>query len=102
MANSSKRKKSATRGTTQEDLVRRGNKSFDSSLDKTITIDGHLAVTVDRDNRVTQIDFLPDLEDCSFLEQGYRLNGSVQLLRSGWCIFVADRITDVSNHKTNI
>ena len=52
-------------------------------MNKTFTIDGQTAVTVDQDNKVVDIQFMPDDEFAPVFEQGSQTHGWLQMLRSG-------------------
>ena len=52
-------------------------------MNKTITIGGQAAVTVDESSRVTNVQFLPDDEYKPVFEQGCRTNGMLQLFLNG-------------------
>ena len=52
-------------------------------MNKTIQINGVAVATTDENNRVTNIQFLPDDELTPVMEQGSCSNGMLQLLRNG-------------------
>lgn len=58
-------------------------------MEKTISVNGMAVVTVNDDNRVKNIQFLPDDELALVLEQGSTTNGQLQLLRNASFDYVA-------------
>lgn len=68
-------------------------------MTKTLTIDGQVAVTLDENNRVFNLQFLPDDERAPVLEQASFMEGSLKLLRNGYFDFIADK--NVNNPLIN-
>ena len=60
-------------------------------MEKTISVNGMAVVTVNDDNRVKNIQFLPDDELALVLEQGSTTNGQLQLLRNASFDYVANK-----------
>lgn len=58
---------------------------------KTITSDGQVAITTDDNNRVVNVQFLPDDEFSQVLEQGSQTSGQLQLLRNAAFDYVANK-----------
>ena len=59
-------------------------------MDKTLIIGGQVAVTLDN-NRVQNVQFLPDDELMQVLEQGSQTNGQLQLMRNAAFDYVANK-----------
>ena len=60
-------------------------------MDKIILIDGHAAITQDQNNRVVNIQFLPDDEFTPVMAQGSLSRGQLQMLRNGSFDYVASK-----------
>ena len=60
-------------------------------MNKTIQINGVAVATTDENNRVTNIQFLPDDEFTHVLEQGSKNCGQLQMLRNGAFDYVAHK-----------
>lgn len=60
-------------------------------MDKTITIDGQIAVTLDRRGRVFNIQFMPDDEMAPVLDQSSITNGRLQQIRNGAFDYTANK-----------
>ena len=63
-------------------------------MDKTITITGQLAVTLEGDSIMINLQFLPDDEYALVFEQSCHLNGTLQLMRNGYFDFVAEESSE--------
>ena len=59
-------------------------------MNKTLIIGGQVAVTLDN-NRVQNVQFLPDDELAQVLEQGSQTNGQLQLMRNAAFDYVANK-----------
>ena len=59
-------------------------------MNKTLIIGGQVAVTLDN-NRVSNIQFLPDDEFKPVLEQGSKTNGQLQLMRNATFDYVPNK-----------
>ena len=59
-------------------------------MNKTLIIGGQVAVTLDN-NRVQNVQFLPDDELVQVLEQGSQTNGQLQLMRNAAFDYVANK-----------
>lgn len=60
-------------------------------MDKSIFISGSVVVTRDENNRVTNVQFLPDDEFTPVMEQGCVTNGQLQLLRNAAFDYVVSK-----------
>ncbi|MBO7539436.1 MAG: hypothetical protein J6T44_09170 [Prevotella sp.] len=60
-------------------------------MDKTITIDGQIAVTLDRRGRVFNIQFMPDDEMAPVLDQSSITTGRLQQIRNGAFDYTANK-----------
>lgn len=60
-------------------------------MDKTITIDGQIAVTLDGKGRVFNIQFMPDDEMAPVLEQSSSTIGRLQQIRNGAFDYTANK-----------
>lgn len=60
-------------------------------MDKTITIDGQIAVTLDRKGRVFNIQFMPDDEMVPVLDQSSITTGRLQQIRNGAFDYTANK-----------
>ena len=60
-------------------------------MDKTITIDGQIAVTLDRRGRVFNIQFMPDDEMAPVLDQISITTGRLQQIRNGAFDYTANK-----------
>ncbi len=60
-------------------------------MDKSIFISGSVVVTRDENNRVTNIQFLPDDEFTPVLESGSKTSGQLQMLRNAAFDFVTNK-----------
>jgi hypothetical protein len=60
-------------------------------MNKTIQINGVAVATTDENNRVTNIQFLPDDELAAVLEQGSKSSGQLQMLRNASFDYIANR-----------
>lgn len=60
-------------------------------MDKSIFISGVAVVTRDENNRVQNVQFLPDDELVQVLEQGSQTNGQLQLMRNAAFDYVANK-----------
>ena len=58
---------------------------------KSISINGVAVVTRDENNRVQNVQFLPDDELVQVLEQGSQTNGQLQLMRNAAFEYVANK-----------
>lgn len=68
-------------------------------MEKTISVNGMAVVTVNDDNRVKNIQFLPDDELALVLEQGSTTNGQLQLLRNASFDYVANKPRQRANSQ---
>ncbi len=68
-------------------------------MEKTISVNGMAVVTVNDDNRVKNIQFLPDDELALVLEQGSTTNGQLQLLRNSSFDYVANKPRQRANSQ---
>lgn len=68
-------------------------------MNKTITIDGQVAVTVDENGKVTNVQFLPDDEYVPVFEQGCRTNGMLQLFLNGALDYTVNKPRDRANSE---
>jgi hypothetical protein len=60
-------------------------------MNKTIQINGVAVATTDENNRVTNIQFLPDDELAAVLEKGSKSSGQLQMLRNASFDYIANR-----------
>ena len=60
-------------------------------MDKSIFISGSAVITRDENNRVTNVQFLPDDEFTPVLESGSKTSGQLQMLRNAAFDFVANK-----------
>lgn len=60
-------------------------------MDKSIFISGSAVITHDENNRVTNIQFLPDDEFTPVLESGSKTSGQLQMLRNAAFDYVANK-----------
>ena len=60
-------------------------------MNRTIQINGVAVATTDENNRVTNIQFLPDNELAAVLEQGSKTCGQLQLLRNASFDYTANK-----------
>ena len=60
-------------------------------MDKSIFISGSAVITRDENNRVTNIQFLPDDEFTPVLESGSKTSGQLQMLRNAAFDYVANK-----------
>ena len=60
-------------------------------MDKTLFISGSAVITRDKNNRVTNIQFVPDDEFTHVLEQSSKNSGQLQMLRNAACDYVANK-----------
>ena len=60
-------------------------------MNNSITISGQVIVTNDETDRVKNLQFLPDDEQTSILEEGSQSSGQLQILRSGAFDYTAFR-----------
>lgn len=60
-------------------------------MDKSVFISGSVVVTRDENNRVTNIQFLPDDEFTPVLEQPSKTSGQLQILRDAAFDYVANK-----------
>lgn len=60
-------------------------------MDKTITIDGQIAVTLDRRGRAFNIQFMPDDEMAPVLDQSSITTGRLQQIRNGAFDYTANK-----------
>lgn len=60
-------------------------------MDKSIFISGSAVITRDENNRVTNIQFLPDDEFTPVLESGSKTSGQLQMLRNATFDYVANK-----------
>ena len=60
-------------------------------MDKSIFISGSAVITRDENNRVTNIQFLPDDEFTPALESGSKTSGQLQMLRNAAFDYVANK-----------
>ena len=60
-------------------------------MNKTIQINGVAVATTDENNRVTNIQFLPDDELAAVLERGSKTSGQLQMLRNASFDYIANR-----------
>ena len=60
-------------------------------MDKSIFISGSVVVTRDENNRVTNVQFLPDDEFTPVLESGSKTSGQLQMLRNAAFDYVANK-----------
>ena len=60
-------------------------------MDKTIFISGSVVVSRDENNRMTNIQFLPDDEFTQVLESGSKTSGQLQMLRNAAFDYVANK-----------
>ena len=60
-------------------------------MDKSIFISGSVVVTRDENNRVTNVQFLPDDEFTPVLESGSKTSGQLQMLRNASFDYIANR-----------
>ena len=58
-------------------------------MNKTIHINGVAVATTDENNRVTNIQFLPDDEMAAVLERGSKTSGQLQMLRNASFDYIA-------------
>ena len=70
----------------EEELI---TKKLFYNMEKSIFIDGQAVVSRDENNRVINIQFLPDDEFTPVLEQGSQSSGTLQQLRNGAFDYVA-------------
>lgn len=59
------------------------------AMNKSISINGQIAVSRDESNKVVNVQFLPDNEMAPVMEQGSRTSGQLQMLRNGAFDYVA-------------
>ena len=60
-------------------------------MEKSIFIDGHAVVSRDENNRVTNLQFLPDDELSPILEQGSHSSGQLMMMRNGAFDFISNK-----------
>ena len=60
-------------------------------MEQTLIIGGQVAVTLDNENRVKNLQFLPDDDMALVLEQGSLTKGQLQQLRNGAFDYVANK-----------
>ncbi len=60
-------------------------------MDKSIFISGSAVITRDENNRVTNIQFLPDDEFTPVMESGSKTSGQLQMLRNAAFDFIANK-----------
>lgn len=60
-------------------------------MDKSIFISGSAVITHDENNRVTNVQFLPDDEFTPVLESGSKTSGQLQMLRNAAFDYVANK-----------
>lgn len=60
-------------------------------MEKSIFIDGHAVVSRDENNRVTNLQFLPDDELSPILEQGSQSSGQLMMMRNGAFDFISNK-----------
>ena len=60
-------------------------------MKQTFFIGGQVAVTLDNENRVKNLQFLPDDDMALVLEQGSMTNGQLQLLRNAAFDYIANK-----------
>lgn len=65
--------------------------NFFYDMEKTIFIDGHAVVSRDENNRVTNLQFLPDDELSPILEQGSQSSGQLMMMRNGAFDFISNK-----------
>ena len=60
-------------------------------MDKTMNIGGFVAITVDEDNRVKNVQFMPDDEFMTVVNQSSLTHGQLQMLRNAAFDYVASK-----------
>ena len=60
-------------------------------MKRSFSVNGVSVVTTDENNRVKNVQFLPDDEFTPVLEQGCQSNGQLQMLRNGAFDYVANK-----------
>ena len=60
-------------------------------MNKTIQINGVAVATTDENNRVTNIQFLPDNELAAILERGSKTSGQLHMLRNASFDYIANK-----------
>lgn len=60
-------------------------------MKRSFSVNGVSVVTTDENNRVKNVQFLPDDEFTPVLEQGSQVNGQLQMLRNGAFDYVANK-----------
>ena len=70
-------------------------------MDKTITITGQVAVILEGDGRMTNLQFLPDDENALVFEQSCLSIGTLQLMRNGSFDFVSEETSKVNSNFNN-
>lgn len=63
-------------------------------MERTLTIFGQAAITVDENEKVKSVQFLPDDELVPVLEQGSQTSGQLQMLRNAAFDYVARKKPD--------
>ena len=70
-------------------------------MHNTIFIGGQAAVTLDKENKVSNIQFLPDDDMALVLDQGSITRGQLQQLRNGSFDYIANASAFRKSHKAN-
>lgn len=70
-------------------------------MHNTIFIGGQAAVTLDKENKVSNIQFLPDDDMALVLDQGSITRGQLQQLRNGSFDYIANASAFGKSHKAN-